>query len=154
MSICALNTLERPGRVESFLTVSPASTGLPTLSVRCSLAQKEGCEALVSLPACRYVVHASQILASLGGHLTEELAIRTVNQPSPVWLRKSCGEIKDLSYQRVYPCFSNAGASLVDTSARSYERRQGCDRVIHCFEPLRSTWKLLKPPNRIATCYD
>ena len=83
MSICALNTLERPGRVESFHTVSPASTGLPTLSVRCSLAQKEGREASVSLPACRYIVCASQILASLGGCLTEELAIWTVNQPSP-----------------------------------------------------------------------
>ena len=81
--ICALNTLEQPGRVESFHTMSPASTGLPTLSVRCSLAQKEGCEASVSLPACQYIVCASQILASLGGCLTEELAIRTVNQPSP-----------------------------------------------------------------------
>ena len=63
--------------------MSPASTGLPTLLVRCSLAQKEGCEASVSLPACRYVVHASQILASLAGHLTEELVIWIVNQPSP-----------------------------------------------------------------------
>ena len=52
MSIRALNTLEQPGRVESFDTVSPISTGLPTLSVRCSLAQKEGREASVSLPAC------------------------------------------------------------------------------------------------------
>ena len=83
MSIRTLNTLEQPGRVESFHTVSPASTGLPTLSVRCSLAQKEGREPSVSLPACRYVISASQILASLGGCLTEELAIRTVNQPSP-----------------------------------------------------------------------
>ena len=63
--------------------MSPASTGLPTLSVRYLLAQKEGREVLVSLPACRYVIHASQILASLGGRLTEELAIQTVNQPSP-----------------------------------------------------------------------
>ena len=83
MLICALNTLEQPGRVESFHTVSPTSTGLPTLSVRCSLAQKEGREALVSLPACQYIVHASQILVSLGGCLTEELAIWTVNQPLP-----------------------------------------------------------------------
>ena len=63
--------------------MSSASTGLPTLLVGCSLAQKEGREVSVSLPACRYIVHASQILASLGGHLTEELAIWTVNQPSP-----------------------------------------------------------------------
>ena len=63
--------------------MSPTSTGLPTLLARCSLEQKEGHEASVSLPACRYIVHASQILASLGGCLTEELAIRTVNQPSP-----------------------------------------------------------------------
>ena len=83
MLIHALNTLEQSGRVKSFHTLSPASTGLPTLSVRCSLAQKEGREASVSLPACRYIIHASQILASLGGCLTEELAIRTVNQPSP-----------------------------------------------------------------------
>ena len=83
MSIHALNTLERPGRVESFHTVSPASTALPTLSVRYSLAQKEGHEASVSLPAYRYIVCESQILASLGGCLTEELAIQTVNQPSP-----------------------------------------------------------------------
>ena len=83
MLICALNTLEWPSRVESFHTMSPASTGLPTLLVRCSLAQKEGRKALVSLPACRYIIHASQILAFLGGCLTEELAIRTVNQPSP-----------------------------------------------------------------------
>ena len=83
MSICALNTLEWPSRVESSHTVSPASTGLPTLLVRCSLAQKEGHEALVSLPACQYIVCASQILVSLGGHLTEELAIQTVIQPSP-----------------------------------------------------------------------
>ena len=83
MSIPALNILEQPGRVESFHTMSPASTGLPTLLVRCSLAQKEGCKASVSLPACRYVICASQILVSLGGHLTEELAIRTVSQPSP-----------------------------------------------------------------------
>ena len=83
MSIHALNTLEQPGRVESFHTMSPASTGLPTLSVRCSLAQKEGCEVSLSQPACQYVIRASQILVSLGGHLTEELAIRTVNQPSP-----------------------------------------------------------------------
>ena len=52
MSIRTLNTLERPGRVESFHTVSPASIGLPTLSVRCLLAQKEGREASVSQPAC------------------------------------------------------------------------------------------------------
>ena len=52
MLIRTLNTLEQPGRVESFHTVSPASTGLPTLSVRCSLAQREGHEASVSLPAC------------------------------------------------------------------------------------------------------
>ena len=83
MLICTLNTLERLGRVESFHTMSPASTGLPTLLVRCSLAQKEGHEASVSLPACRYVVCVSQILASLGGCLTEELKIWTVNQPSP-----------------------------------------------------------------------
>ena len=70
MSIHALNTLEWPGRVKSSHTMSPASTGLPTLLVRCSLAQK-------------HVIHASQILMSLGGCLTEELAIRTVNQPSP-----------------------------------------------------------------------
>ena len=119
MSIHALTTLEQPSRVESFHTMSPASTGLPTLSVRCLLAQKEGCEASVSLPAC-----VSQILVSLGGYLTEELVIRTVNQPSPgcvpglqAWLWKSCGETKDLSYQRVYPCFSNTGMSLVDVSA-------------------------------------
>ena len=61
MSICTLNILERPGRVKSFHTVSPASTGLPTLLVRCLLAQKEGCEASVSLPACRYVVHMLHI---------------------------------------------------------------------------------------------
>ena len=61
MSIHTLNTLERPGRVESFHTMSPASTGLPTLSVRCLLAQKEGHEASVSQPACRYVVHMSHI---------------------------------------------------------------------------------------------
>ena len=83
MSICALKTLEWLSRVKSFHTVSPACTGLPPLSVRSSLAQKEGHEALVSLPACRYVVHASPILVSLGGRLTEELAIWTVNQPSP-----------------------------------------------------------------------
>ena len=83
MSIRTLNTLERPSRVKSFHTVSPASTGLPTLWVRCSLAQKEGREVSVSLPACRYIIRTSQILVSLGGHLTEELAIRTVNQPSP-----------------------------------------------------------------------
>ena len=83
MLICILNTLERLGRLESFHTVSPASTGLPMLLVRYSLAQKEGHEASVSLPACRYVICASQILASLGGCLTEELAIQTVNQPSP-----------------------------------------------------------------------
>ena len=83
MLIHALNTLEWSSRVKSFHTVSPASTGLPTLSVRYSLAQKEGREASVSLPACRYVIHTSQILASLGGHLPEELAIQTVNQPSP-----------------------------------------------------------------------
>ena len=77
MLIRTLSTLEQPGRVKSFHTMSPTSTGLPTLSVRCSLAQKEGCEALISLPACRYVVRASQILASLGGCLTEELAIQT-----------------------------------------------------------------------------
>ena len=83
MLIRTLNTLEWPSRVESFHTVSSASTGLPTLLVRCSLAQKEGHKVLVSLSACRYVVRMSQILASLGGHLTEELAIWTVNQPSP-----------------------------------------------------------------------
>ena len=83
MSIRALNTLEQPGRVESFHTVSPASTGLPTLSVRCLLVQKEGHKASVSLPACQFIVRTSQILASLGGCLTEELAIQTVNQPSP-----------------------------------------------------------------------
>ena len=83
MSICTLNTLEWPGRVESFHIMSLTSTGLPTLSVRCSLAQKEGHEASVSLPACQYIVQALQILASLGGHVTEELAIQTVNQPSP-----------------------------------------------------------------------
>ena len=159
MSICTLTTLERPSRVESFHTVSPASTRLPTLSVRCSLAQKEGREVSVSLTACRYAVCASQILASLGGCLTEKLAIQTVNQPSPrvcPWpasvVAESCGETKDLSYQRVYPCFSNAGTSLVDASAQSYEHGQGCDRVIHCFNPLHSTWKLLKPPNHVATC--
>ena len=83
MSIRALNTLEWPGRVESFHILSPTSTELPTLSVRCSLAQKECHEASVSLPACRHVVRTLQILASLGGCLTEELAIQTVNQPSP-----------------------------------------------------------------------
>ena len=82
--ILALNTLEQPSRVESFHTMSPASTGLPTLSVRCSLAQKEGCEASANLPDCRYVICASQILAFLGGRLTEELAIWTVSQPSPL----------------------------------------------------------------------
>ena len=83
MSIRTLNSLEQPGRVKSLYTMSPASTGLPTLSVRCLLAQKEGCEASASLPACQYIVRASQILASLGGHLTEELVIRIVNRPSP-----------------------------------------------------------------------
>ena len=83
MLICTLNTIEWPSRVESFHTVSPASTGLPTLSVRCLLAQKEGREALVSLPPCRYIIRTSQILATLGGRLTEELTIWTVNQPSP-----------------------------------------------------------------------
>ena len=83
MSIHALNNLEQPGRVESSHTVSPASTGLPTLSVRYSLAQKEGRRVSVSLPACQYVICVSQILVSLGGHLTEELAIWTVNRPSP-----------------------------------------------------------------------
>ena len=83
MLICTLNTLERPSRVESFHTVSPASIGLPTLLVRCLLAQKEGREASVSLPACQYVIRVSQIFASLGGHLTEELVIWIVNQPSP-----------------------------------------------------------------------
>ena len=102
MSIHTLNILEWPGRVESFHTVSPASTGLPTLLVRCLLAQKEGHEASVSLPACQCIIHVSQILASLGGHLTEELAIWTVNQPSPrVCPRpasvvvESCRETKD-----------------------------------------------------------
>ena len=51
MLIHTLNTLEQPSRVESFHTMSPASTGLPTLWVRCSLAQREG----------RYVIHTSQI---------------------------------------------------------------------------------------------
>ena len=83
MLIHTINTLERSSRVKSFHTMSSTSTGLPTLSVRCLLAQKEGCEASVSLPACQYVIRTSQILASLGGRLTEELAIRTVNQPSP-----------------------------------------------------------------------
>ena len=83
MSIHALNTLEWPSRVESFHTMSPSFTGLPTLSVRCSLAQKEGHEASVSLPACQNVVCTSQKLASLGGCLTEELAIWTVSRPSP-----------------------------------------------------------------------
>ena len=63
--------------------MSPASTGLPTLTVRCSLAQKEGREESVSLQARRYIIRMSQILASLGGRLTEELAIWTVSQPSP-----------------------------------------------------------------------
>ena len=108
--IHALTTLEQPNRVESFHTMSPASTGLPTLLVRCSLALKEGHEASVSLPACQYVVCASQILAYLGGLLTEELAIRTVNQPSP----QVCPGPASVVVEKLW---AGAGMSLVDASA-------------------------------------
>ena len=115
MLIHALNTLEWPGKVESSHAMSPTLTGLPTLLVRCSLAQK-------------HVIHASQILVSLGGCLTEELAIQTVNQPSPwvcprptsVVVEKLWGDQGPVIPEG-YPCFSNADVSLVDTLAQSYE---------------------------------